>query len=87
MYLSYHFLKSVILGMGFTSGTLISLHLYNFICNEENKDMETNEDDFRDNKDIIKNKVDLTEEINDPENENFWYYLTRRFLQYQYFRI
>jgi hypothetical protein len=94
MYLSKHFLNSIITGFGFTSGTLISLHLYALIFNEEINNYDENDENDENTKeeknDNIIKQIEKPQEIEEVERENeqnVWILcrILRTFFSYRYY--
>lgn len=77
MFLSRQFLTALATGMGFTTGSLISLHLYTLIFNEENDEENDEEKEMEDTKLNI-------EEIEIEEDINFFCRVFRYFSRHNY---
>jgi len=71
MNLSQHFFNHVIMGMGLTTGSMLSFHLYLYICGNNEKDK---------NKELIKKQV-KENEVQTHELCEFEEY--KQFLEYQ----
>ena len=84
MRISQSFLRSIVVGMGFTTGSIISLHLYSLICGNEEV-VEDNEEVVKDNN-KTKTEIKNTEEKKEDEIEDydtlFWCRMFRRFTHY-----
>lgn len=94
MYISCEFLKSIVSGMGLTTGTLISLHLYSYFCDdlfiqELDEEFEKKEKEL-DKQYIIQEEISTQTNENEIVNQQETGFLTRLFImlsEYHYFRI
>lgn len=80
MYLSKQFLNSVVKGFGFATGTLISLHLYTMVFNEEITAYETKMEEDKQ----IKKPLEI-EQVNIENDEQNIGFLCRIFRRYCYY--
>lgn len=81
MYLSKQFLNSVVKGFGFATGTLISLHLYTIIFNDE---IKKEQEEFQNEQVQVKKQIEKTLENNEEEDQNIGIFC-RLFRTYYYY--
>lgn len=92
MRISYNFLNSVVIGMGFTTGSIISLHLYNLIFSEKDEeDIVNNEQEIKTEnlhvKQDLENELNLENELDVNYESLFWCRVLRNLSRYSYFTI
>lgn len=83
--MSHRFLKSMVTGMGFVSGTIIVLHLYTSICWQFDDEEETKniiEKDFE-NKEELDTKETQTNAVEELDN-TYWCNVFRRLSHYSH---
>jgi hypothetical protein len=85
MYLSKQFLNSVVKGFGFATGTLISLHLYTMVFNEEIKEQEiAYQTKSEENNEQIKKPLEIEQQNLEFDEQNIGF-LCRIFRSYCYY--
>lgn len=92
MYISCEFFKSIVSGMGLATGTLISMHLYTYFCDDLFDEKEIHhEDDVKSelNKEFIRQQ-EISTQTNEHETKRETGLWTRIFImlsEYYYFRM